>query len=331
MSVTIPIASGKGGVGKSVFAVNLAIALAEQGKSTVLVDLDLGGANLHTLLGIKNKHPGIGNLIYKKEPNLEALLVETGVPKLFFIPGDALLPGTANLEFFTKQKIIKGLGALVADYVVLDLGAGSSYNTVDFFLTASEGIVVTVPEVTAVLNAYSFLKTTLFRALFRSFPPRGPERAMIVDFFSQKIEGTSDSLPLLKQRLLEQFPDTAKAALGQLTDLYPRIVINQGSSGKDVSVGVRLRDITVRNLGLSIEYIGFIPRDPAVPRSVVERRPVLLGSSQSPYALTLRSIARRIACSPAPRPPKLYQDNEDLVDVAEEGLSNLEAPKETFL
>ncbi len=320
MGIILPVASGKGGVGKSVFAVNLAVALAELGKTTVLIDLDLGGANLHTLLGIKNRHNGIGGLVYKTESGMEALLVETDVPRLFFIPGDTLLPGTANLDFFTKQKIIRGIQALPADYVILDLGAGSAYNTVDFFLTASSGVVVTIPEITAVLNAYSFLKTTLFRMLFRSYPPKGPERKAILEFVSKKIEGTEESFPVLQERLGRMFPESSAQSLSQVQSLFPRIVLNMGSSNKDLSVGARLRDITLRNLGIPIEYIGFIPRDEAVPKSVVSRRPVLLSYPGSAYAMTLRAVARRLLETPIPAAPRLYQDHEDLIGVAEEGL-----------
>ncbi len=323
----LPVASGKGGVGKSVLSANLGVALAELGKTVVLADLDLGGANLHTLLGIKNRHAGVGALVYKTEARLESLVVETGIPRLFFIPGDTLLPGTANLDFFMKRKIIRELTALPADYVLMDLGAGSSYNVVDFFLTSSTGILATVPEITSILNAYSFLKTALFRALFRSFPPRGPERRAITEFVAQKIEGTGESFRTLADRLVAEFPESAPAAVAQLGTLYPRVVLNMGRSSRDLAVGARLRDIVTRNLGIGIEYIGFAPRDEAVPRSVIERRPVLLARPDSPYAATVRAIARRIVETPVPAAPRLYQDNEDLAAVAEEGLAAAETAK----
>ena len=322
MGIMLPVASGKGGVGKSVLAANLAIALAELGKTTVLVDLDLGGANLHTLLGIKNRHAGIGGLVYRTEASIESLVMETGIPRLYFIPGDTLLPGTANLEFFMKRKILRGLTTLPADYVLMDLGAGSSYNIVDFFLSSASGLVVTMPEITAVLNAYSFLKTALFRALFRSFPAKSDERHMIVDFASKKLEGSGDSFPALQSRLTAASPATAPSAIAGLGAIYPRVVLNMGKSNRDLAIGARLRDITYRNLGLSMEYIGFIPRDEAVPRSIVERKPVLIARPASPYAATVRAIARRIAETPTPAAPRLYQDNEDLVAVAEEGLAS---------
>ena len=100
----LPVASGKGGVGKSAVSVNLALSLAEKGKKIALCDFDLGGANLHTLLGLKNNSAGLGNFIYHQVPHLETLMQDTGIENLFFIAGDCLFPGTPNLDFFTKKK-----------------------------------------------------------------------------------------------------------------------------------------------------------------------------------------------------------------------------------
>jgi flagellar biosynthesis protein FlhG len=192
---------------------------------------------------------------------------------------------------------------------------------VDFFLSSASGIVVTMPEITAILNAYSFFKTSLFRALFRSFPAKSAERHMIVEFVSKRLEGSGDSFPALQSRLAEAFPETAPAAIAGLGSIFPRVVLNMGKSNRDLAVGARLRDITSRNLGIPIEYIGFTPRDEAVPRSIVERRPVLIARPDSPYAATIRAVARRVVDTPMPAAPRLYQDNEDLVAVAEEGLT----------
>jgi len=318
MAIILPVASGKGGVGKSVFAVNCAVALAELGRTTVLIDLDLGASNLHTLLGIKNRHPGIGNLVYRTETSLEALLMETGIPRLFFIPGDTLLPGTANLDFFTKQKIIKSISKLPADYILMDLGAGSSYNTIDFFLTSSSGLIVTMGESTAVLNAYSFLKTLFYRALLRAFPPRGPERQLITKFFSQKMEGSPNTYSVLKKSLLQNFGEGTEKAITQVEQLYPRIILNQGTGPQDLGVGIKLREIARKNLELSVEYIGYIPRDPLVSASVAARKPAILLQKESPFSQAILAIAGRLVSEPIPATPRLYPDNEDLTSAFSE-------------
>ncbi|MCK7483988.1 MAG: hypothetical protein M0C28_48635 [Candidatus Moduliflexus flocculans] len=199
--------------------------------------------------------------------------METRMERLWFIPGDSLLPGTANLEFFVKQRILKELFRLPADFVILDLGAGSSYNVVDFFLTSSSGLLVIQPEATSVLNAYSFLKTTVFRMLFRSFPRAGGERRLISGFASRRIEGSGASFRELARELALNFPATAPAALEQLSRFFPRVVLNEGRGPRDASMGLHLRDIVGRNLGIPLEYVGFLLRDDAVPRSVAERSP----------------------------------------------------------
>jgi flagellar biosynthesis protein FlhG len=103
----LPIASGKGGVGKSAISLNLAIALAQLGKKVILCDFDFGGANLHTMLGHKNNKPGLGHFINKLEDHIEPLIQKTAVKNLGFIAGDCLIPGTANMDYFSKKKILK--------------------------------------------------------------------------------------------------------------------------------------------------------------------------------------------------------------------------------
>ena len=96
-AIVVPVAAGKGGVGKTQIAANLAMALAQAGKRTVVVDLDLGGSNLHTHLGLPNRHPGLGDYLRGRKVELDELLVETGVPGLRFIPGDVRSPFMANI------------------------------------------------------------------------------------------------------------------------------------------------------------------------------------------------------------------------------------------
>ena len=190
----LPIASGKGGVGKSTVAANLAILLARSGKRILLCDFDFGGANLHTLLGLKNSHAGMGNFIYKQTSELSDLVQNTMEENLKFIAGDCLYPGTANMDTFTKNKIIRKLSQIENfDYAILDLGAGTTYNTLDFFLLTHNSILVTTPELTSVLNAYSFLKAASFRFLMRQFKAKSDERKFINEYLKNSASGTETS------------------------------------------------------------------------------------------------------------------------------------------
>ena len=324
MTTILPVASGKGGVGKSAFVANIGVSLAKQGKTVLLIDLDLGGSNLHTFLGLSNKHDGIGNYIYEKDSSLESLIVPTGIERLYFISGDSLLPGTANLKYFVKKKIIREMKNIIADFVILDLGAGAAYNTIDFFLVTTKGLLVTTPETTSILNAYSFLKSTLFRLIYRSFPPESEERNCVYNFITDRIEGTDASFRTLVDRLGEISPESGESAERQLRSLFPRVVLNMGRSNQDISLGSKLREIVWKNLGLSMEYIGFVGYDDIVRRSILERNPTLIGYPDTPFARAVDRIGRKLITMPSPIHPPLYEADEDLKELAgESSLSDL--------
>lgn len=322
MGILIPIGSGKGGVGKTVFTANLGTVLAGYGKTVILVDLDLGGANLHTCLGVRNKHPGVGSIVWKKEKKLENLVVETGIDRLFLVPGDNLLPGTANLDFFTKRRIMKELQELTADYVIVDLGAGASYNIVDFWLMAPNGIVVTTPEIPAILNAYAFLKTAAYRLLFRSFGKGSDERERIAEFVVNRVEGQGDTFLAFAEKLAAGGGAKGAKALQEITRLRPRVVVNMGAGQEDANLAQRLREISSRNLGIGMEYISYIIRDPLVSASLADRSPLAITAPDSTFVRGVRMAAERIQRAPETDAPNLELDDEDLFSIIEKAMED---------
>jgi flagellar biosynthesis protein FlhG len=104
----IPIASGKGGVGKSLVSANLGIAFAQAGQRVVLADLDLGASNLHLVLGHHSPQMGIGTFLNNTKSDFNDVIVETDVRGLRFIPGDNEIPGTANLSAFSVKLLLSG-------------------------------------------------------------------------------------------------------------------------------------------------------------------------------------------------------------------------------
>jgi len=288
----LPIASGKGGVGKSVVAANLGIALARAGRTVVLVDLDLGGSNLHTFLGIRNKNVGIAQL--RRERSVADLLVETGRDRLWLVPGDCLVPGVANIEYFAKKRILKELAALPADYVVMDLGAGSSNNVVDFFLAAVDGIVVMRPEITSVLNAYSLLKSAAYRTILRAYPERSPARAELAAFAAERDDGEGRSFSDFARELAGRYPERGTAAAERLAALAPRVVMNMAASDRDMALGDRLRGIAARRLGIEARIAAVLPEDPEVPASLSERSPVAELAPRSPFSEAIADLAAAV-------------------------------------
>ena len=194
----IPIAAGKGGVGKSLLTANLAIALAEFGYRTVAADLDLGGSNLHSFLGLSNRFPGIGDFLKARSAGLDELLVPTQTSNLRFLPGGGKTPFMANISYAQKIKLISHIQKLHADYILVDLGAGTSYNVLDFFGISPRGIVITTPEKPAVMNMLVFLKNFLLRSIVRKVARNHRIRTMLREMNKKPMKGQISSIEMLQ-------------------------------------------------------------------------------------------------------------------------------------
>ncbi|HWB77719.1 MAG TPA: P-loop NTPase [Nannocystaceae bacterium] len=157
------IGGGKGGVGKSVVATNLAVKMALQGQRVVIVDGDLGGANLDTLLGCDRPTKTLSQFFDRSVERLADVASPTELPNLSLVAGDGEALGGANPAHAQKLKLIRHLRSLPCDLVIVDLGAGTSFNTLDLYLAADLGIVVTTGEPTALQNCFAFIKTATLR------------------------------------------------------------------------------------------------------------------------------------------------------------------------
>src|SRR5688572_23241585 len=170
----IAVGGGKGGAGKSLLAANLAIYLAQLGKRVVLLDADLGGANLHTFVGVERPRVTLGDLFDKRVERVEDVVVDTAVAGLGLVSGEGDPSWIANPRPAQKFRLLAQVQQLDVDYLVVDLGPGSGFTAIDFFLVADVGVLVVVPEPTSVENTYRFMKSAFLRRLRRA----GLERAM---------------------------------------------------------------------------------------------------------------------------------------------------------
>lgn len=153
----LAITSGKGGVGKTNFALNFGLSLVEQKKKVLIFDVDLGFANIDVLLGRMPKET-IASMI---EKDLSAQdVIEEGPNGLLFISGGNGFNDLFKMDEGKLQKFFQELGDLQGkvDYILLDTGAGLSYENLRYILAADDVIVVTTPEPTSVTDAYSVVK-----------------------------------------------------------------------------------------------------------------------------------------------------------------------------
>ena len=153
----IAIASSKGGVGKTNIAVNLAICLARRGRRVVLVDADLGTANVDVVMNVQSRFDLSHVIRGQRSIDEIAVPIERG---LRLIVGASGLMSVADLSPLERQSLIDELGRLEfgADIILLDCGAGISQNVLAFAQSADELLVVTTPEPTALTDAYALAK-----------------------------------------------------------------------------------------------------------------------------------------------------------------------------
>ncbi len=255
----IAVGGGKGGVGKSILSIGLGTVLARSGKSVVLADLDLGAANLHTYLGIRGQIPTIADFILNKASSLESLIVETPEPNLGLISGAEFVPGITSPAHWMKLKLMRHLRAVPADYIVIDLGAGVHFNTLDFFGISDRGVVITAPEPGAVMNAYSFVKGALFRKMQNIFKNNvdvaallevgaknaGGEKRFTLEWFRETLPNVApDLLPLI---------DEIEASFS------PALIINRAPEGRTHVLVKNLITLCMEKLGITLEHVGDLP------------------------------------------------------------------------
>ncbi|MDR1176583.1 MAG: P-loop NTPase [Treponema sp.] len=292
----IPIASGKGGVGKSMVAANLGVAFAQAGQRVVLADLDLGASNLHLALGSRAPKTGIGTFLNDTRSNFNDVISDTDVRGLRFIPGDTEIPGTANLKAGQLKALVRRLFALSGDtdILILDLGAGTHQSILDFFLLSGQGIVVSAPAVTAVLNAYVFLKNTVFRLMFTVFAKGSPAR----NYLEQVRKDGSGSQRLYIPKMLPEIKKIDPEAYEKFTEhigaLHPRLIMNMIDDPKDADVAMKIRRSCEEYLDLKIEHLGIIYRDTMQDTALSARLPIVLYKPQSLLSQAIYRIADKI-------------------------------------
>lgn len=187
----ITVTSGKGGVGKSNTAINLAIQFQKMGKKVIILDADFGLANIEIMFGTVPKH-NLCDLIYQGKNIKE--IITWGPMEVGFISGGSGIVGMSNLSKDYLNYIIQNLAELdtIADIVIVDTGAGIADAVLEFLVASGEILLVTTPEPTSITDSYSLLK-----ALYRH--PRYREDITKIKMISNRVERESEGLGLFNK------------------------------------------------------------------------------------------------------------------------------------
>ncbi|HWP34557.1 MAG TPA: P-loop NTPase, partial [Thermodesulfobacteriota bacterium] len=292
------VGGGKGGIGKSLIASSLGICLARWGHKVILVDADLGGANLHTCLGLAEPKLTLSDFVSRRVKAIEDVVTRTGIPNLSLISGAQDFLAAANLNYVQKTMLLRRILDLDADVVLLDLGAGTAYTTLDFFLIAQKGIVVAVPEPTSIENCYRFIKSAFYRRLRRVVSKPAVKRLVEAAMDQKNALGIRTPYDLF-ERIRQLDPEVGLLLQEEIGRFRPKIIVNQARTRADVEIGEQMRSACRKYFGIQVDYLGAIDYDDTVWQSVRRREPLLTRHPGSTSARSVERIAARLVAQGA--------------------------------
>ena len=285
----IAVGGGKGGVGKSLIAANLAARLARLGLNVAALDLDCGGANLHTYFGMSSVPASLGDWLVAGKADLPGVLTPTSVPGLAIASSQrdeawTISDSLSSDGFGRLWSGITSLGDIGYQVVILDLGAGTSRHTIDLFCCAHAGVITALPEPTSVENAYLFMRACLMRTLRHAAHRLGrmEEGEAILTALNQEIPGSPGRSYTEKLRYLFQAnPGTVGPMASALSGRLLGIVINQTRSQADIDIGKAMEMAAQRYFGFSAAYLGYLNYDETAWKSLRNKRLLLIDFPQS--------------------------------------------------
>ena len=288
------IGGGKGGTGKSFVTLSLGARLATMGKRVVIIDADLGGANQHTLLGIRNPQCSLNDFIERRIDNLSEVCIETSIPNLRLISGGDDILYLSNPKFSQKARMLKHLNKLEADCILLDLGAGSSFNVLDFFNYTKGKIVIVSPFPTSIQNAYGFIKSALYRRLTQLFSRNDPVLILIKKAIDPGCEQRIHSIIELIAAVDKIDQESASIISQEVENFKIKLIVNMVKSKEDTKVGDIIKMVADKYLGITVDVLKPIPFDRQVEKSIKLTNPLLINESGSEIAMSIYEIASKV-------------------------------------
>lgn len=260
----IAVAGGKGGVGKSTIAANLAVAIARLGHRVAIVDADLGAANLHTMFGVLHPEVCLADFLDRRIEHLADARRQVGPSTLYLVPGTSR-PGSANLSRAHKLRLLRGLTELDTEIVVIDLGAGTSFSVVDVLAAADQKLLVVTPQLPSLHNAYALLKACVHRVA-RKLATDDIGQGLIDSALGQ--EKKARTIPQLLD-VLRPLDGQLSAAIGELLNRFGvGIVANQIESDADAKALARMGPLIQDQLMIAAPVLAAVRRAPALAGSL---------------------------------------------------------------
>lgn len=284
------VGSGKGGVGKTFIASNLGITLSKLDKKVLLVDLDFGGANLHTHLGLSHNETNLSQY-WNGEKKFREVVLETGLPRLSYVQGHWNQWSPVQMDLAKSRQLVKDARELAYDFVIFDLAPGATEFQLDLFRACDEKFLVVNPEPTAVEKTYRFFEGLITWTLKEQATPDAYARLLkaLNEYRSKHSAGAFTFRQYLHEAVGFQFD-----YFSELDQNPVRLIVNQARSQQDRDLGHSIQSVCRKFYDLPLKFLGQIDYDNAAWQSLRSRRPVLIDKPFTPLAGQFLSMSKEL-------------------------------------
>ena len=259
----IAVCGGKGGVGKSTIAANLGLAIGKLGHRVVIVDADLGAANLHTMLGVIRPKTSLADFFDGNAATLDEVRIDIApaAPTVSLVSGTSR-PGAANLSSIAKARLLRSIARLDTDVVILDVGAGTSFNVIDLVAISDIKLFVVTPQLPSIHNAYALLKACVQRVVRKLATDEDTGQEMIDGALGK--ESTARTIDQLVDTLRGLDAPLAISIEECLSRFGVGIIGNQLGADSEISVLTRISTMLYEQLHVHAPVLGAVRRSPSL-------------------------------------------------------------------
>jgi flagellar biosynthesis protein FlhG len=287
------VGGGKGGTGKSFTTANLGTILAQQGNKVLLVDLDLGASNLHTFLALGKPQVSLKQYLEKEVNDINDVILKTTQANLSIISSSGCSLEIANLYYAQKLKLIRAIKKLSYDYILIDLGSGTHFNTLDFYLISNHGILITTPEPVSIENMFRFIKSLYLRKLKAVIKDNGLN-IICRDYLKNAKESHTSSFSDIIN-FLRQYDDENNTRIEDcIKDERIGLILNQFRWQVDNEFGQKITKICNKHLYFNYHFLGTISSDNKIADATMNNRVFVRECSYAKAATEIYNIARAI-------------------------------------
>jgi len=288
----IAVGGGKGGIGKSVVCTNLAVGMALSGQKVILMDTDFGASNLHALIGISKPKYGFRDFFTydEVEEDPSELLLNTGLSTLKFLSGAGDFPGSADISQKLQQRVMNIIRNLKADVIFIDLGPGTGFHNIDYLNMADHKVVVSTPEMTSIMNSFSYIKAALFRQISQEFKSTA-EIQHLLDFSrNPDLSEECFEINMLREQIQNQHPEALEVVDDIISSFKPGLVVNRTRRKKDILMGDNLLQLTKKYLNVDTRFLGYVVESDEVRDSIEDMVPFLVKDPELQPSENIRQI-----------------------------------------